>query len=61
MTENGFRIQLRLYEAANTFREIIEADEGFRLFSVLVEFRFASDVACLKSILIALLTCLVSE
>eukprot|EP00795_Rhopilema_esculentum_P015371 gene15371-6603_t len=29
MTENGFRIQLRLYEAANTFREIIEADEGF--------------------------------
>ena len=31
MTEDGFRIQLRLYEAAHTFRDVIEEDAGFRL------------------------------
>lgn len=30
MAENGFRIQLRLHEAAELYREVIEEDPGFR-------------------------------
>ena len=38
MTEKGFRIQLRLYEAAQKFRDVIEEDPGLR--SAIMKFFF---------------------